>query len=75
MEVEIKQWSKGKAKALEELIAATKECDAFQIQTCDLGKTVRNQKQAMAHSSKEHKSVHLMCSMSQIPSRNKRLGC
>ena len=37
MEEEIKQWSTGKAKTLEELIAITKERDACQIETCDLG--------------------------------------
>ena len=56
MEEEIKKCSTGKAKTLEELIVVTKDCDACQNETCDTGKTVRNQKQAIAHSSKYHKS-------------------
>ena len=55
MEEEIKQWSTGKAKGLKELITATNERDACQIETCDLGKTIRNQKQAIAHSLKDNK--------------------
>ena len=37
------------------LIAVIKERNTCQIEICDLEKTVRNQKQAVAHSSKEHK--------------------
>ena len=54
MEEGINQWSKGKANALEELIDVTKERDSYQIETCGVGKTVRNQKQVIAHSLKEH---------------------
>ena len=57
MQEKIKQWSTGKAKVLEELIDATKERDACQIETYDLGKIVRNQKQVISHSPKEHKKV------------------
>ena len=35
MEEEIKQWSTGKAKSVEELIVVTKENDACKIETCD----------------------------------------
>ena len=35
MEYEIKQWSTGKAKSVEELIVVTKENDACKIETCD----------------------------------------
>ena len=52
---EWQHWSTGKAKAWEELIVVTKERDNCQIETCDLVKLVRNQKQALAHSSKYHK--------------------
>ena len=52
---EIKHWPTRKAKSLEELIAVTKERDACKIEICDMGKTVCNQKQVVAHSSKEHK--------------------
>ena len=53
-EEEIKKWSTGKDKALEEVIAVTKERYACQNETCDMGITVRNHKQAIFHSSKEH---------------------
>ena len=56
MEEVIKKWSTGKAKALYELIASTKERDFCQIEICDMEKTVLNQKQAISHSSKEHKN-------------------
>ena len=55
LEEEIKHWPTGKAKALEELIDVTKYRDACKIEICDLGKTVCNQKQVVAHSSKEQK--------------------
>ena len=55
MEEEIKQRPTVKAKALDELIAVIKERDTCKIEICDLGKTVCNQKQVVAHSSKEHK--------------------
>ena len=55
MEGEIKNWPTGKAKALEELIAVTKDSDACKIEICDMGKIVCDQKQVVAHSSKEHK--------------------
>ena len=51
----IKQWSPGKFKELEELISVTKYRDACKIEICDLGKTFCNQKQVVAHSSKDHK--------------------
>ena len=54
MEEEIKQWSTGKVNSLEELVTVTKDRDAYQIEICDMRKTVLNQKQAIAHSSKEH---------------------
>ena len=44
MEEEIRQWSTGKVKALGELIAVTKERDAYQIEIYDMGKTFLNQK-------------------------------
>ena len=44
-----------KAKALEELIDVTKQRDACKFEICDLGETVCNQKQVVAHSSKEQK--------------------
>ena len=53
MEEEIKQWSTVKAKELKEMIYATKEYDDYQIEIFDLGKTVLNQKQVIAHSFKE----------------------
>ena len=40
MNKDIKQWSTGKANALEELITVTKECDACQIEKCNMRKTV-----------------------------------
>ena len=40
---------------MEELISVRKGRDAYQIKICDLGKTVINLKQSIAHSSKEHK--------------------
>ena len=49
LEEEIRQRPTGKSKALDELIAVMKERDACKIGICDLGKTVRNQKQAVAH--------------------------
>ena len=52
MEEEIKKWSTGKAQSLEGLIYVTKERDACQIETCDMGKTFHNQKQAISHSTK-----------------------
>ena len=55
MEEEIRHWPTGKAKSLEGLIDVTKERDACKIEICDLEKTVCNQKQVVAHSSKEHK--------------------
>ena len=61
LEKEIKQRPTGKTKALDELVDVIKERDACKIEICDLGKTVCNQKQVVAHSSKEHKkSVHLV---------------
>ena len=38
MKEEIKKWSTGKAKVLEELVAVTAERDACQLETCDMGK-------------------------------------
>ena len=55
MEKEIKIWSTRKAKALEELIGATKERDSCKIEKCDMGKTVFNQKQEISHSLREHR--------------------
>ena len=49
LEEEIKQRPTAKAKALDELIAVIKECDSCQIEICDLGKTVCNNKQVVAH--------------------------
>ena len=40
----------GNAKALAELVAVTKELGDCQIEICDLGEIVLNQKQAIAHS-------------------------
>ena len=56
MEEEIKKWSTGKAKLLEEHIDVTKERDDYKIETCDLGELVRNKKQAITHSLKGHKN-------------------
>ena len=55
MEKEIKICSTSKAKALEELIYATKERDSCKIEKCDMGKTVFNQKQEISHSLREHR--------------------
>ena len=71
MKEEIKKWPTGKAKALEELIDVTKKRDACRIEICDLVRTVLNHKQEIAHSLKELKHLHLMCSMMQLPSKKK----
>ena len=55
MEEEIKQRPTVKAKALDELIAVIKESDTCITEICDMGKTVGNQKQVVAHSPKEQK--------------------
>ena len=52
---EIKKWSTGNSKSLEELVDVTKDSDAHKIETRALGKIVSNQKQAIYRSLKDHK--------------------
>ena len=40
MEDDIKKWSTGKTKTLEELIAVTKERDTCKIETYDMGESL-----------------------------------
>ena len=63
------------AKTLEEPISVSKECDACKIEACDLGGKVRNQKQAISHSSKEHKKCasDVQSLVNTIREENKRL--